>query len=94
MQLFSMSGDEGPDVDIPAVFLYNEEGTQLLLALETHPDVEVYLGHVPLTSEQIIGELLMKDGHGNVVKPEKLRVAIRSFDAGEHVIGDNGDVTL
>ena len=90
-----MSGDEGTDVDIPSVFLYNEEGKQLLLALDTHPDLEVYIGFTPYKTEQLLDELLMKKADGTIIKPQKLRVAIRTFDSMDaHVIGSNGDVTL
>nr|XP_023014026.1 ER degradation-enhancing alpha-mannosidase-like protein 3 isoform X1 [Leptinotarsa decemlineata]XP_023014028.1 ER degradation-enhancing alpha-mannosidase-like protein 3 isoform X2 [Leptinotarsa decemlineata] len=39
--MFSMSGDGTDDVEIPAVFLFSQEASKLLLALSKDPEVEV-----------------------------------------------------
>lgn len=41
--MFAMSGDGKQDVQIPMVFLFHKEGTELLEALERNPDMEVVL---------------------------------------------------
>ncbi|CAH1119531.1 unnamed protein product [Phaedon cochleariae] len=39
--MFSMSGDGNDDVEIPAVFLFNQESSKLMLALSKDPQLEV-----------------------------------------------------
>lgn len=41
---FSMSGDGVDDVDIPSVFLFSKEGSELIWSMRSHPDLVVYMG--------------------------------------------------
>lgn len=44
-----MSGDGTDDLAIPVIFLFNTEGKKFLLALKSHPELEVYIGHTAKT---------------------------------------------
>ncbi|XP_064616048.1 ER degradation-enhancing alpha-mannosidase-like protein 3 [Liolophura sinensis] len=77
--LFAMSGDGKQDVQIPMVFLFHKDGTELLEALQAHPEMEVILTYKPIPKadgEEAPSEEIHVDGKappGHPAGPEGKR---------------------